>query len=165
MIYKLTAVLAAVLLIIGGWLTYYYSDTRVIKRQLDTLALELSKQGQEATLQTALKIREIATMLPDSCLVHIPERDFQESVEKDLIIRYLLYQRNRYQTLSVSFVDPVIELPVKGEALVRSMVRLVRKKSEGTEPVEVISNVEIVLGKGEEKWQLRQVILPEILLE
>jgi len=164
MIHKLIAFFVVVVIALGSWLAYYYSDTKVITRQLDGLAVELGKEGQETALQTALKIREITKMLPDSCLVRIPERGYEELLEQDLMIRYLIYQRNRYDVITVAFEDLLIDIPASGEAVVQGMVRLTRK-AHIAEPVEVLSPVELVLEKGDEKWLFQKAVLSEDLIE
>lgn len=165
MIPKIIAFFVVVVISLGGWLAYYYSDTKVIERQLDGLAIELGKDGQETALQTALKIREVTKMLSASCLVFIPERGYEDTLEQDLIVRYLIYQRNRYSEITVAFEDLLIDIPASGEAVVQSMVRLIRKKANTEEPVEVLSPVEFVLEKGDEEWLFKKVILAEALID
>ena len=165
MIKKLIFVVLVLVIAVSGWFAYYYSDKKVINRQLAGLAVELGKEGQETALQTALKIREITKMLTDSCLVRIPERSYEETMEQDLIIRYLIYHRNRYAEITVAFEDLLIDIPASGEAVVRSTVRLKRKKANMAEDVEEFYRLELTLEKGSEKWMLQEVTLPEALIE
>ena len=165
MINKLIIVVLVLVIAVSGWFAYYYSDKKVINRQLAGLAVELGKEGQETALQTALKIREITKMLADSCLVRIPERSYEETMEQDLIIRYLIYHRNRYAEITVAFEDLLIDIPASGEAVVQSTIRLKRKKANMAEDVEEFYRLELTLEKGSEKWMLQEVTLPEALIE
>ena len=165
MIHKLITSFLLVVTALGCWLAYYYSDKKVIERQFDGLAVELGKEGQETALQTALKIREITKILADSCLVRIPERSYEEPLEQDMIIRYLIYHRNRYAVITVAFEDLLIDIPASGEAMVQSTVRLKRKKANMTEAFEELSRVELALEKVNQKWLIQEVMLPEALME
>ena len=165
MIHKLITSFLLVVTALGCWLAYYYSDKKVIERQFDGLAVELGKEGQETALQTALKIREITKMLAESCVVRIPERSYEETLEQDLIIRYLIYHRNRYAVITVAFEDLLIDIPASGEAMVQSTVRLKRKKANMTEAFEELSRVELALEKVNQKWLIQEVMLPEALME
>lgn len=165
MIKKLIIVVLVLVIAVSGWLAYYYSDKKVIDRQLAGLAMELGKEGQETALQIAFKIREIKKVLAYSCLVHIPERSYEEPLEQDLIIRYLIYYRNRYTEITVAFEDLLIDISATGEAVVQSTVRFKRKKANMIDAVEELFRVELTLEKGDKKWLIQKVILPETLIE
>ncbi|MDD3816256.1 MAG: hypothetical protein PHZ02_16615 [Desulfocapsaceae bacterium] len=165
MVKKIVIVALVLVIALGGWLAYYFSDKEVIKRQLTDLAVELAKEGQESPIQMALKMRQVKSMLGKSCLVTIPERTYHEALEQDLIIQYLIYHRNLYTLLDVGFEDVLINIPAKGQAEVQSTVRLRRQKTTQTDSLEERHRVEISLVKGEQKWLFDKVILPEALIE
>ena len=157
----------ALLLII--WLGWYFSDKQVIKRQLNELSWNISKESEESTLDTALKLGEVKKMLPPNFRAIVSERNYSESLPYDMIIRYLMYYRDRYDTLSVSFTDLVIELPTKEEATVSTTVLVQRKKAED-EPEQLNEPVEFLLKKNTEKkrgrkWLLVQASVTAALVE
>ncbi len=148
----------------GGWLTYYFSDKEVIKRQLSEVAAALGKEEQETTMQMALKMREVKNMLAASCLVTIPERGYNEALEQDLIIHYLIYYRNHYILLTLAFEDPHIDIPVKGQAVVQSTIRLRLQSTSQSEVVEKSHQVSFSLTRGDKKWLFQTITLPEALV-
>ncbi|MEK6202211.1 MAG: hypothetical protein N2A40_07305 [Desulfobulbaceae bacterium] len=162
---KILIVALLLVMAFGGWLTYYFSDKEVIKRQLAGIAMALGKEGQETPIQMALKMREIKNMLAKSCLVTIPEREFTEAMEQDLIIHYLIYHRNRYSLLTVAFEDMNIDIPAKGQAAVQSTVRLRLQDTPQAESVEESHQVEFSLAKGDKKWLFHTVTMPEAMVK
>ena len=149
---------------LGGWLTYYLSATEVIKRQLTEITVALGKDGQESAVQMALKMREVKNMLAESCLVTIPERGYNEALEQDLIIHYLIYYRNRYSLLTLAFEDLHIDIPVKGQAVVQSTIRLRLQSTPQSEVVEKSHQVSFSLTRGDKKWLFQTITLPEALV-
>jgi len=149
---------------LGGWLTYYFSDKEVIKRQLTWITVALGKDGQEQALQMAMKMREVKNMLAVSCLVTIPERGYNEALEQDLIIHYLIYYRNRYALLTVTLEDLHIDIPVKGQAVVQTTVRLRLQSSPQAEPVEESHHMTFSLTRVDKKWLFQAVTVPEALV-
>ena len=108
-------------------------------------------------------------MLPPNFRAIVSERNYSESLPYDMIIRYLMYYRDRYDTLSVSFTDLVIELPTKEEATVSTTVLVQRKKAED-EPEQLNEPVEFLLKKNTEKkrgrkWLLVQASVTAALVE
>jgi hypothetical protein len=160
--YNLALLVLAVVLI--GWLSWYFSDKQVIKRQLIELSWNLSKKGDESTMEMALKMREIKLLLAAESLVVIPERNYSESLGQDMIIRYLMYYRDLHEILTVTFEGMVIDIPDKGEARVESAVVLL-KQYLGKTAVKVHAPVELMLHKQDKKWLLRKATVPEILVE
>ncbi|MCI5124292.1 MAG: hypothetical protein D3925_07405, partial [Candidatus Electrothrix sp. AR5] len=138
--YILLAIPTLLLLI---WLGWYFSDKQVIKRQLTELTWNINKKKKEPTLETGLKMREIKLMLASDVRAIVSERNYSETLARDMLIRYLAYYRDGYETLTVSFEDLLIELPVKGEATASATVLVQRKKQqkdleELSEPVEFL---------------------------
>ena len=154
-------------LIIG--LAWYYSDKQVIKRQLNELTWNISKEAKESTLDTALKMGEVKQMLAQNVQAIVSERNYNESQPYDMIIRYLIYYRGQYQTLSVSFSNLVIAFPEKEKAAVSVTVDLQRTKA-GNEPEQLNEPVELLLKKNTEKergrkWLLEQASVTAALVE
>ncbi|MCI5228090.1 MAG: hypothetical protein D3918_15920 [Candidatus Electrothrix sp. AX2] len=151
-------------------LAWYFSDKQVIKRQLTELTWNISKEAKESTLDTALKLREVKKMLAPNILAIVSERNYSESLPQDMIIRYLMYYRDRYETLAVSFTNFEIELPAKEKATVLATVLVQRKKAQN-EPEQLSESVEILLKKNNEvekggkKWQMVQASIASSLVE
>lgn len=149
---------------LGGWLTYYFSDKEVIKRQLTGITLALGKEGQEQALQMAIKMREVKNTLAVSCLVTIPEREYSETMEQDLIIRYLMSYRHRYALLTVTLEDLHLDIPVKGQAVVQTTVRLRLQSAPQAEPVEESHHMTFSLTRVDKKWLFQTITVPETLV-
>ncbi len=153
-----------VTVVMSGWLSNYFSDKKVIQRKLTQVALNLNKDEAETAVQLALKMRDVQDLLVPSCRVIVLERDYDESLEKDMIIRYLIYHRNLYDLINVSFEEMLVDIPTDGMAIVQATVRVL-KVADQAEPVEELAQVELRMEKKEKKWLLHQIILPETLLE
>ncbi len=162
---KLIIVALVLAVVLGSWFAYYFSDKEVLKRQITGLAGELDKKAGETPIQLALKMRAVKDQLADRCRVVVPERSFDEALEQDLIIRYLMYRHNSYEVITVAFEDLYVDIPTKGEATAQLTVRINMNKANQTEAVEESGQVELTLKKGEDNWLLHTVIVPENLVE
>lgn len=160
---KLIGVALVLLLALGGWLAYYFSDQEVVRRQLAVLAGELSKEGKETPVQMAVKLRTIKEMLAESCQVTIADLDHVEELERDLVIHYLIYYRQRYVAIKITFAEVEINIPAKGVATVQAFVSLERVKKAGDERRAERYPVEIALKKGEDNWLINAVSIPDAL--
>ena len=164
--YILLAIPALLLFI---WLGWYFSDKQVITRQLTELTWNLNKEKEEATLETGLKLREIKQMLASDVRAIVSERNYNETLPRDVIIRYLMYYRDKYETLTVSFENLLIELPTKGEATASATVLVQRKKPQN-DLEELSEPVKFLLKKGKEKkggrdWRLVEAKVSAALVE
>jgi hypothetical protein len=153
-----------VTVVLSVWLSYYFSDKKVIKRKLTEVAQNLNREEDETAMQIALKMRDIQDLLATSCRVIVVERDLNDLVERDMIIRYLMYHRNLYDLINVSFEEMLIDIPTEGMAIVQATVRVL-KVADPSAPVEELAQVELNMEKREKEWLLHQIILPETLLE
>jgi hypothetical protein len=164
--YILLSIPALLLLILLGW---YFSDKQVIKRQLTELTWNINKEKREPTLETGLKMREIKQMLAPDVRAIVSERNYSETLAHDMLIRYLMYYRDKYETLTVSFEDLLIELPAKGEATASATVLVQRKKPQN-DPEELREPVEFLLKKNKENkggrdWRLVEARVSADLVE
>ena len=164
MVNKLLVSGLVLLLVLGGWLGWYFSDKQVVKRLGIGMSWDISKEGRESTVQTALKMREIKNVLAADCTVIIPERSYRESVDRDMIISYLVYHRQRYSLITVTFADMWVDIPAKGKAVVQLRAHLLRQQGQA-EPVEESGDVEIVFKKENREWLLSSVTVPVKLVE
>jgi hypothetical protein len=163
---KIIIALLGLLLVLGGWFAYsYFSDKEVIKRQLFGLAAEVSKERQEPTVKMALKMGTIKNMVAKSCTVIIPEKGYDEALEQDLIIQYLIYYRDRFTLLIVTLEDMLVDIPAKGRAEAQVTVSLQRQYSPQTEPIKEVHQVRLTLVKSEKKWLIQKATLPQAVLD
>jgi len=154
----------ALALVVTGWLCWYFSDTQVIKRQLIGLTWEVNKKNsQESTIETALKMREVKAALAADCRVTVQSR-INETIERDIAITYLMYYRDRYETIAVSFKQIDIQFPVKGEAAVQVSVLLKRQKPQ-VAATEVTAPVMLRLKKQDGNWLLTQAEIALALVD
>ncbi|RWX45715.1 hypothetical protein H206_00702 [Candidatus Electrothrix aarhusensis] len=165
--YILISIPALILLILLGW---YFSDKQVIKRQLNELTWNLNKEKSEPTLENGLKMREIKQMLAPDVRAIVSERNYRETLAHDMLIRYLMYYRDKYETLTVSFEDLLIELPAKGEATASATVLVQRKKQQNDleelrEPVELLLRKKDKEQKGGRDWRLVEAKVSAALVE
>ncbi|MCI5162633.1 MAG: hypothetical protein D3917_11580 [Candidatus Electrothrix sp. AX5] len=87
-----------------------------------------------------------------------------------MLIRYLMYYRDKYETLTVSFEDLLIELPAKGEATASATVLVQSKKQhndleELREPVELLLRKKDKEQKGGRDWRLVEAKVSAALVE
>ncbi len=149
----------------SAWLFYYFSDRQVIRRQLGELAEVLGKEEQESAIEMAMKLRAVQEMLPRRCFVRIPDRDYGKELEQDLIIRYLIYYRQNYRLLHLSWSEMEIELPSAGRAIVQAQARLERRSNKADAATLQEYAVQLALKKGDDKWLLHGVTMPAALTE
>ena len=152
----------AVLLI--SWLAWYFSDRQVIKRQLTAMAWDVSREPQESTMETAIKMRDVKAVLASQCRVTVPETHLDESFERDMGIMYLMNYRSRYQMLAPSFEEMEISFPADNVAAVQATVLLKRQKQQG-QPTEVAAPVKLTLQKTDGDWLLNHAELAAALLD
>ncbi len=163
---KSLVTILALVVVIAGWFAYdYFSDKEVIKRQLLGLAVAIGKEGQEPPVQLALKMGNIKNMVAKSCLVIVPERGYNETLEPDIIIQFLIYYRNRFNRLAVTLDDMIVDVSTKEKAGVQVAVSVKRLDSVQTETIKKDQLVELNLVKSDKKWLIQKVTLPEALLD
>ena len=151
----------AVLLI--SWLAWYFSDRQVIRRQLVAMAWDISREPQESTMETAIKMRDVKAVLAPQCRVTVPEKHWDENFERDMGIMYLMNYRSRYEMLAPSFEEMAIDFPAGNEAAVRATVLLKRQKQQG-QPTETSAPVKLTLQKTDGDWLLNHAELAAALL-
>ncbi len=161
---KITALVLVLCLALGGWLAFYFSAKQVIRRQLVDLGQALSKEEMETSLQMAVKMGRVKKMVAARCQVLIPERGYDQALEQDLIIHYLLYYRRHYAVVSVALADLDVAIPVKNEARVQATVHLQRQQVN-QEMVAEVAPATLVLHKEEKEWLINRVTMAEALVE
>lgn len=161
---KMTVLLLTLCLALGGWLAFYFSEEQVIRRQLADLGRALSKEEAETPLQMAVQMGRVKKMVAARCQVLVPERGYDQVLEQDLLIHYLLYFRRNHAVVRVAFADLDVAIPVKNEARVQATVHLQRRQAN-QEMVAEVAPAALVLHKEEKEWLINRVTLAEALVE
>ena len=146
----------------GGWLTHYFSDKEVIRRQFNTIAQKLSKEGEEAPVMMALKMKQVRDLLAQECRIEIPEQGFSEALEPGMIIRYIINYRTRQQNLLIAVDEITVNIPEKGQAEVDALVHLTANIDQPNF-FEETHQVTFSLQKIAKKWLIHRAVLPEDL--
>ncbi len=162
---KKVIIISLISMTLAGFWLHYYSDKAVIKRELSILAMAISKSQQENPIEMSLNLGDIKKRLIDPCQVVIPEKNFNQSLTYDLIMRYLIYYRQLYLTIDLTFTNVVINLPEKKKAVVQITVRLLRQHKEKIAVQEELYPGQFILKKEDKKWRIQEVTLPLLLIE
>ena len=146
-----------------GWFLHYTSDREVIKRTLNSLAVSIGKEGDESPIQLALKMRPVKDFIAPACKVIVPESSYQEDLNPDLVIRYLIIYRSRQANLQVAIDKIVVDIPGKGLAEVSMLIHITANRNQ-PDFFDEVYQVKFSLQKEEKKWRLHQATLPDALV-
>ena len=160
---KLILVVIVLLAGITGWLLHHFSDREVIKRKFNSVAVGLSKQGEETPVALALKMRPVKDFIAPSCKVIVPETNYQESLDPDLVIRYLMLYRSRQSSLEIAMDKILVDIPGKGQAEVSALVHVTANLNQ-PDFFDEIHQLTFSLHKEDKKWLLHQTTLPAALV-
>jgi len=158
-------ILVAIVLLAGitGWLLHHFSDREVIKRKFNSVAVGLSKQGEETPVALALKMRPVKDFIAPSCRVIVPETNYQEALDPDLVIRYLMLYRSRQSSLQIALDEILVDIPGKGLAEVSALVHITANPDQ-PDFFDEVHPLTFSLHKEEKKWLLHKTILPGALV-
>ncbi len=159
------SIIAVVVLLAGvtGWFLYYTSDKEVIKRTFTSIAVALGKEGEEAPIQLALKMRPVKDFIAPACEVIVPESNYHEVMDPDLVIRYLIIYRSRQANLQVAIDKILVDIPDKGLAEVSALVHVSANQNQ-PDFFDEVHPVKFSLQKQKKKWLLHQATLPDALV-
>ncbi|MDO9041189.1 MAG: hypothetical protein Q7U64_02455 [Desulfocapsaceae bacterium] len=158
---KRKMIIAVVVLLAGitGWCLHHYSDREVIKRTLSSIAVALGKEGEESPIQLALKMRPVKDFIAPACKVNVPESNYHELLDPELVIRYLIIYRSRQAKLQVAIDGIQVDIPGKGSAEVSALVHVTANQNQH-DFFDEVHQVNFSLQKQKKKWQLHQATLP-----
>ena len=159
------SMIAIIVLLAGvtGWFLHYTSDKEVIKRTFSSIAVALGKEGEEAPIQLILKMRPVKDFIAPACEVIVPESNYHELLDPDLVIRYLIVYRSRQANLQVAIDKIVVDIPGKGSAEVRILVHMSANRNQ-PDFFDEVHQVKFSLQKEKKKWRLHQATLPDALV-
>jgi len=159
------SIIAVIVLLVGGaaWFLYYFSDRQVLKRTFTAVAVSLSKEGAETPVMTAFKMKPVKDFIAPACEVSVPERNYHEILDPELVTRYLISYRSRQANLRVALEEILIEIPDKGRAEVSIMVHLTANSNQ-PDFFDETHRVTFSLQKQEKNWLIYQAVLPDALV-
>ena len=161
---KKSMIAVAVLLAgVTGWILHHYSDREVIKRTFTSLAVAIGKEGEEAPIQLALKMRPVKDFIAPACEVIVPESSYYEVLDPDLVTRFLIIYRSRQANLQVAIDKILVDIPEKGSAEVSILVHVTANQNQ-PDFFDEVHSVNFSLRKHKKKWLLHQAILPDALV-
>lgn len=162
---KRKCLIAVILLLlgVGGWLRYYFSDQQVIKRKFTAIAVSLSKEGEETPVMIALKMRPVKDFIAPACEVTVPERKYHEILEPGLVTHYLILYRSRQANLHVALEEILVEIPSKGRGEVSALVHVTANYNQ-PDFFDETHRVTFSLQKQEKNWLVRKATLPDALV-
>lgn len=157
--------LIAIVLLAGitGWLLHHFSDREVIKRKFNSIATELGKQGEESPVALALKMRPVKDFIGPSFLAMVPETNYRETLDPEMVIRYLIIYRSRQSSLEIAMDKIEVDIPGKGLAEVSALVRVTANPGR-QDFFDEVHQLTFSLRKEDKKWLLHQAILPDALV-
>lgn len=152
-----------VLLGVGGWLLYYYSDHQAIKRKFAAIAVSLSKDGEETPIMIALKMKPVKDFIAPACEVTLVERNYHEMLEPGLVTHYLILYRSRQANLRLALEEISVEIPSKGRGEVSALVHVTANYNQ-PDFFDETHRVQFSLQKQEKKWLIHKTTLPDALV-
>lgn len=162
---KRKIIMAGILLLVGGtaWFLYYFSDKQVLNRKFTSIAVSLSKDGEETPVMIALKMKPVKDFTAPACEVVVPERNYHEILEPGLVTHYLILYRSRQANLRVALEEIMVEIPGKGRGEVSALVRVTANYNQ-PDFFDETHRVVFSLQKQEKKWLLYKATLPDALV-
>ena len=158
--------LAAVLLIAGGFALVYYlnaekRDEAKIRTLLHTLAEDLSKNQQESAASSLLKIKSIANAFSDPASVAMDKYASGE-FNNEQIISYAGKYRSLLQHAEVSVSDIQMSIQDKTSASGFFSGRFSGKTKSGMSDT-IVKDIEAVFVKQNGKWQIKSIKFSNVL--
>lgn len=160
-----TYLLMAVLLIGGGsWIALglAQSEEKRVRKSFHLLAEAMSKESGESIFTLDQKMKNIASLLDETCEIKIPAYGLSDALTRDEITGYVVRGRLYYSQLHVKFLDVEVAFPETGLSKVRLTARVTGKTTAG-ETVNEAHEIECILKKMENKWIVSAVEAIEVL--
>ena len=104
--------IVALILFAAGVILLFLSvdwEARAVKKQLRSLAKEMTWMPNENELEFALRVRHVQEKIAQTCQVDIPSYNVSQTVLQKDIPAYLSIARSYYRNLSVELEDLQIE--------------------------------------------------------
>lgn len=104
--------IVALILFAAGMILLFLSvdwEARAVKKQLRSLAKEMTWAPGENELEIASRIRHVQGKIAQTCQVDIPSYNIYRAVLKEDVPAYMMMGRSYYRNLSVDLKDLKIE--------------------------------------------------------
>jgi hypothetical protein len=158
-------ILFALLIVIAGvWAAFHFleSDERKVRKQFAHLSEWVSKEPGESPIVMAQKVKNIGSLMSESCEIKSPFDSFSGRNTREEISAYAARGRSYFSTLDLEFYDLSISIPEKGVANVTLTARLTGTSTAG-EHAEETRELRCVLKKIEKKWLFSEIEVVEVL--
>ncbi len=144
-------VLAAVVAI--GLIFFVDWEARAVKKQLRSLAKEMTWVLADNELTVATRIKHVQEKISETCQVEIPSYKISQSVSKKDVQAYLMMVRGYYRNLSVEFEDLKVEFIQLPQARAVTTAYVKAYAPDGQRDDQVLA-LEFNLQKIDKKWQI-----------
>ncbi|MCE5209967.1 MAG: hypothetical protein LLG40_00215 [Deltaproteobacteria bacterium] len=152
----LAAAVAAVLLLFVDW------EARAVKKQLRSIAGEMTWSSADSDLTMASRIRHVQERIAPNCQVEIPAYEISQSVDKKDVPAYLMIARKYYKNISVKLEDLKVESIRLPQAKAVTTAYIKATGADGQRNDEVLM-LEFTLQKVEKKWLITSATEVQVL--
>jgi hypothetical protein len=155
MVTKKNLIVALILVAAGVVLLLLSVDweARAVKKQLRSLAKEMTWAPGENELEVASRIRHVQGKIAQTCQVDIPSYDISHAVLQKDVPTYLMMGRSYYRNLSVKLEDLKIVSIQVPKALAVATAYIKATDTYGQRNDHALA-LEFNLQKVEKKWQV-----------
>ncbi len=141
---------------------FYNTDERVIKRRLNYIADNFSKEANENKVLTLKRVTAIKTVLKPSIHVEIEKRSISGNYSAREITRRTAGVRTHFKRLTLKFYDVNIDVSPSGTALATATARITGAKKNGETFAET-RELEFGWQKVEGDWLIAAVKAVQVL--
>lgn len=156
MLAALVVIMAAIVAV-----RFWPGDERAIRKQIAVIETLGSKEGDEKSIESLLRARQLANLFTDPCALQVESADFRGEYPRKQIQDRIIMVRGYYTQATVSVHDLNITILEKERATLRCTLRV---RGQGkTRPVADVQELAAELRKVEGDWLFASVTLVEVL--
>jgi hypothetical protein len=137
-------------------------EARAVKKQLRSIAKEMTWGPAENELTIAVRIRHVQEKVAETCQVEIPSYKISLLVAKKDVPAYMMMARNYYKNLSVKFEDLKVESIQLPQARAITTAYVKAATADGQRNDEAME-LEFNLQKIDKTWQITAVTEKQVL--
>ena len=140
---------------------YWSGDERAIRKQIGLVEALGSKAGDEKSIESLLRARQLAALFTDPSTLQVDAVDFSGAYSRKQIQDRIVMTRGFYTRATVVVHDLNITLTDKENAAIRCTLRV---KGEGkNRPVADVQEMEAAMRKIQGDWLFSRLTLVEVL--
>jgi hypothetical protein len=156
-----------VLLLIGAlaiWAAFHFYPTeeKNVKKQFGLLADYASKEGSEAPLTTARKLKDLGSLFAERCGLEVSIYSLSGTYSRGEIAFLAARSRSYFSELQLRFYDLEVSFPKKETAKVTGTGMLMGKILTG-EDMDEPHELQCLLKKVENRWLFSHIQVVEVL--